>query len=587
MSSCSCLGTSSLIVSSCYPNVFGEVEDDEGFCGACSDNQVSTTQQNVTNDWKFSLTILLKNFLKFTRFSRKLRRFRKFENPLFLFCSNSSVESTTAGTTQATTAGTGSTPTFTTPTTEATTEGTTTQAPPLDFSDFAPTVSEFSAPLSNSELITLLESTQQKCPDITRVFTLGSSYNGNDLKAIEFSTNAGVSDPSKARIGLLANMHGNEASGRSILSWFIEYFCENKDSSSHIQNFLTNAQIIIVPTLNPDGFEIRTGSAYDTNANKWSFWTLGRQACNVADGCSSTNDMNRDFDDVTGAFHDDNSIAFDKTKIDQKLEENSVLTSNYGKTSESEIIKNFFDNIPLDFAFNYHDGTQVISYALDKSVRGTNVDTPGPDDKLYRQMSLAYANEWPSWCDSSWSEKKITNGADWYSIAGGMQDYHYLKYGTMHVTIEVSCMKFLQPSSIGAMVRNNAKGLFVFIDHVTNKVPSIYGVSAPGSKIEFIQGDEVYFTVSDEIGNFKKSLPQVGIWEVCIDDLCDGEFVEVTSGGSFEFVSSESEGASEEAFLEIDGNGIVDHLSEDEIRGDQVWSPELDFESNQVMHIGE
>ncbi|KAF7266780.1 hypothetical protein GWI33_019925, partial [Rhynchophorus ferrugineus] len=56
----------------------------------------------------------------------------------------------------------------------------------------------------------------------------------------------------------------------------------------------------------------------------------------------------------------------------------------------------------------------------------------------------------------------ITNGAEWYSFCGSMQDYNYFKYGCMEITLEISCCKYPVQKYLEGLWEENKNALVAF-----------------------------------------------------------------------------------------------------------------------------
>ena len=74
------------------------------------------------------------------------------------------------------------------------------------------------------------------------------------------------------------------------------------------------------------------------------------------------------------------------------------------------------------------------------------------DDDIYQLIGhryIAHTNRTGEQCSNAFaSEGYVTRGADWYQIIGGMQDYGYLNYGTIELTMEISCCKYPQSATL-------------------------------------------------------------------------------------------------------------------------------------------
>lgn len=73
--------------------------------------------------------------------------------------------------------------------------------------------------LTNEELSSELDKLGTEYPELSKVYSLGKSVRGQDLKVIQVGPHANVERPLGVPMAkLIANMHGNEVTGRELVS---------------------------------------------------------------------------------------------------------------------------------------------------------------------------------------------------------------------------------------------------------------------------------------------------------------------------------------------------------------------------------
>lgn len=162
---------------------------------------------------------------------------------------------------------------------------------------------------------------------------------------------------------------------------------------------------------------------------------------------------------------------------------------------------------------NIHGGALVANYPFDDSAKDflsstdpKTIMNPTEENEIFKHLASVYATSHrkmyqgkpcPSFIRESFPEG-ITNGADWYAVTGGMQDWSYLHGGTYELTLEVGCFKFPKAEELSTYWMDNREALIKFIEqvHIGIKgfVKSSIGTSLPHAAISVNNIQHVTYT---------------------------------------------------------------------------------------------
>ncbi|XP_066476221.1 carboxypeptidase N catalytic chain [Tiliqua scincoides] len=309
------------------------------------------------------------------------------------------------------------------------------------------------------QMVKALFDVKSACPYITRLYSIGRSVQGRQLYVLEFSDYPGIHELMEPEFKYVANMHGNEVLGRELLLQLAEFLCEEyRHGNQRITQLIHETRIHLLPSMNPDGYEVAAAQSKDALG-----YLTGRNNANGVD-------LNRNFPDLNSVMYYNEKQGGPNHHIH--------LPDNWRSQVEPETLAviQWLKSYNFVLSANLHGGAIVANYPYDKfqeqRSRGAwqATSSPTPDDALFKKLAkgYSYAHGWMHRgmnCGDYFPDG-ITNGASWYSLSKGMQDFNYLHTNCFEITLELSCNKFPPQDELEFEWLANREALIAYLEEV-------------------------------------------------------------------------------------------------------------------------
>ena len=309
-------------------------------------------------------------------------------------------------------------------------------------------------------------------PDICKLHHLGTLNSGREILIVQISDNVGQKEDEPSFL-YTSSMHGDELAGYILSLRLIDYILNGYINNTRLTELVNEIDIWINPLANPDG------AYYGGNQDVWSAIRYN----------SNWVDLNRNYPDPEDGAHPDGNPYQEETNIFLGLA----------------------DTVNFTISANMHGGAEVCNYPWDT---WSNL---AADDNWWQYVSQEYADS----CQTNsgngyfnYLNDGITNGWDWYSVAGGRQDYmNYFKH-CREFTLELSDNKTPNPNDLPMLWDANYPSLLNYMEQSLFGIRGVVTDSITGNplnaKVEItnhdIDSSHVYSNLP--IGNYHRYLYQ-------------------------------------------------------------------------------
>ena len=319
---------------------------------------------------------------------------------------------------------------------------------------------------TNEEIGQEMANLEALYPDICKRITIGNSVQGREMWVMKISDNIDIEE-AEPEVKFTSTMHGDEVTGEEMNMELIYDILEGYSAGNDTMTFIVNnTELYVMPLHNPDGM------ANDTRYN--------------AEGI----DLNRNFPERT------NNDPNDPT----------------GKALENQHVMNWTADHNFVLSYNMHGGALVVNYPWDQTPGSSKLGktySASFDDETFIWLSLGYSIRNTPMYNSGSFTNGITNGAAWYEITGGMQDWNYHYHSSMEVCLEISDQKWPPFSQIAGFWQENRSSMLWYLMGAHKGIKGIVTNSETGNPVAAtikVSNNDKSFYADSDLGDYIKIL---------------------------------------------------------------------------------
>ncbi|MCK5397377.1 MAG: hypothetical protein KAJ33_03930 [Thermoplasmata archaeon] len=267
--------------------------------------------------------------------------------------------------------------------------------------------------------------------DITKLISIGQSWQGRDLWAIKVSDNPHLEEEDEPEVYFNGAHHAREWMTIEVNLYILNYLTDNYGTNSTITDIVDNRQIWIVPCVNPDG-RAQDGSldGDDPTAHSigdaWNstYWGWRKNMRDNNEDSTFQNwydgvDLNRNYGYLWGASGASSDPRYDIYGGEYPFSE-----------PETAAIRDFCRDHNFIFSVSYHSFSQLILYPWGWTHESC------PDEDVFvsvgNEMSSVITNK----ADSEFPGYVPEKGSGLYPTAGSDEDWLYGELGIYAYCIE-------------------------------------------------------------------------------------------------------------------------------------------------------